>query len=423
MPSVRLVPLIIVLGAAGCGFLAGRHSDWLAVLLLGGAALAAGLHNWRWSLLGLLLYFPFSGVAEQVAPSASSYEVLAKDFLFVLPCYLGFFVGMISSRNSGSRPRWPPSSLLLPLSLAVFWTLIEVLNPNLPSRLVGLIGLKVWLLYVPFAWIAYSAVAKPETLVRPLKIVLAAGWIPALLGIVQALFLDSGHTDPMTFLYSRGLQLLQPNQGGEPLGGGFYFIRIRSTLPFVTQYYVLMATMFLLSWVLLGDGRPGSRGAERRGLFSIFSCILFLLATLLSGENGAVLLIPPLLPLLYLLNGKKMWGIGTMIVVGGVAWALLAAGHNPYAKLLSTASSTGTRELSESLSREQVYAWSSPWVGVGVGGDTSTAFRYGGLAGTAYVSTESWLSRLRDELGIPGMVLWLAVMLAALLHIWRSMEH
>jgi len=73
-----------------------------AVVLL--AALLVGLRNWRWSVYGLLCYLPVSGIAILAAyPGRTdrAIAILAKDFVFVIPAYLGFLVYFWKRR----RPR------------------------------------------------------------------------------------------------------------------------------------------------------------------------------------------------------------------------------------------------------------------------------------------------------------------------------
>ncbi len=77
----------------------------LAFLAAGAVAfvlgLAVGLRNWRWSVYALILYIPVSGIAI-IAAHGHRFEraeaVLAKDFLFVLPAYLGFLVSYLRGR-------------------------------------------------------------------------------------------------------------------------------------------------------------------------------------------------------------------------------------------------------------------------------------------------------------------------------------
>ena len=71
--------------AAGRGY--GALMLGLCIVLV---ALAVGIHNWRWSFYGLLLYLPISGLPIILAYPHTSLPNLLKDFLFVLQLYIGF---------------------------------------------------------------------------------------------------------------------------------------------------------------------------------------------------------------------------------------------------------------------------------------------------------------------------------------------
>src|SRR5204863_6053797 len=113
-----------------------------AIVLLG--ALLVGLYDWRWSVYGLLCYLPFSGIAILAAyPGRAdrAAAILAKDFLFVIPAYLGFLLYFARRRQKF----WFRGAPLVIFGLLALVVLAQAVNPRLPNHLVGLIGIKIWL--------------------------------------------------------------------------------------------------------------------------------------------------------------------------------------------------------------------------------------------------------------------------------------
>jgi len=69
----------------------------------------------------------------------------ALALLFVVPAYAGFVTTLIARRERVSFGRAPV------VMFSVFALVVtgQALNPSLPNLLVGLIEMKVWLLYIP----------------------------------------------------------------------------------------------------------------------------------------------------------------------------------------------------------------------------------------------------------------------------------
>jgi len=112
-----------------------RYALPLFVGLAVAAAFALGLINWRYSAYGLLAYLPVSGVPILISYPQTALPVLLKDFLFVLPVYLGF---LLARRRRWSFERAPVAGLAI-LAAAV---LLQCFNPALRSPAVPVIQLR-----------------------------------------------------------------------------------------------------------------------------------------------------------------------------------------------------------------------------------------------------------------------------------------
>src|SRR5438132_2117725 len=89
-PSLLPVFGLLLLSAAISASVVCGRVEWAIGAVIAAAALATGLHNWRWSVYGLLAYMPFSGIPILLGLPNATLAALLKDLLFVLPAYMGF---------------------------------------------------------------------------------------------------------------------------------------------------------------------------------------------------------------------------------------------------------------------------------------------------------------------------------------------
>ena len=141
-------------------------------LLIGLGAVAAGrrprdprsddadrLQSWRLSVYLALAYLPVEGILWVAVYPHTAPAALAKDFLFVIPAYIGFFYWSMKSRRNFVFPGFPLLAVVLLAGLVV----VEIFNPLLRSLLVGLVGAKVWLFYIPMAFLGYQLIRSRAT--------------------------------------------------------------------------------------------------------------------------------------------------------------------------------------------------------------------------------------------------------------------
>jgi hypothetical protein len=155
-------------------------------LLLFAATLAAlcallAVRYWRQALFGVFVLLVFEGALRKWAfPSAQAQLYLVKDAI-LLAVYLGF---VLDGRRNQPALRGA-ASIRIVLLLAFAFGCIEVLNPNSPSILVGLVGLKAYFLYVPIAFILPYAFKSREHLFHMIWRYLVLAIPVALFGFIQ----------------------------------------------------------------------------------------------------------------------------------------------------------------------------------------------------------------------------------------------
>jgi hypothetical protein len=368
-----------------------------AALLVLGVATVIGVQSWRLSVFLALAYLPVEGLLWVALYPHTAPAALAKDFLFVIPAYIGFFYSCTKSKRSFVFPGFP----LLPVVLLAGLVVVEIFNPRLSSMLVGLVGAKVWLFYIPMAFLGYHLVRNRGDLDRLLKVICLTAIIPAVVGITEAVLYYTGHSSFVYSLY--GSAASAATQGFAAINvGGAGFRRVPSTFSFVAQYYIFMTSMVAFGYAWWRRAPTGS--ASRRWRLVVW--LLFLAAALTSGARGALTFVPLLLIAILLIDGRL--GVSSIGVI-----AALAAGLALMIGLVG-ASATGTVSDLVTNARIQIHsvfitglrdASHHLFLGSGTGSDTNAARYVSGSFSATGGWQESYLAKSILELGIVGLAL------------------
>lgn len=140
------------------------------------------IRYWQRALFGVFVLMVFEGALRKWAfPWAQAQIYLVKDAI-LLAAYLGFLLdGRIKSSPS---PRGV-DLIKIVLVAAFIFGCFEVFNPNSPSILVGLMGLKTYFLYAPLAFILPYAIKSRQHLFGLIRRYLIMAIPVAVLGFVQ----------------------------------------------------------------------------------------------------------------------------------------------------------------------------------------------------------------------------------------------
>src|SRR6202048_3267714 len=154
---------------------------WAFAALAAPCALLA-VRYWQRALFGVFVLLVFEGALRKWAfPWAQAQIYLVKD-LILLGVYLGFIL-------DGRRKLLPsPKGVGLIKNvcvLSVVFGCFEVLNPNSPSILVGLVGVKTYFLYAPIAFILPYAIKSREHLFVLIRRYVIMAIPVAVLGFLQ----------------------------------------------------------------------------------------------------------------------------------------------------------------------------------------------------------------------------------------------
>lgn len=153
---------------------------WLLAAMVVPCAFLA-VRYWQRALFGVFVLLVFEGALRKWAlPAAQAQIYLVKDVI-LLAVYLGFILD-----RQRHQPALRDTALIkIVLILGFVFGCIQVLNPNSPSILLGVVGLKTYFLYAPVAFILPYAIKSREHFFNLIRRYLIMAIPVAVLGFVQ----------------------------------------------------------------------------------------------------------------------------------------------------------------------------------------------------------------------------------------------
>lgn len=152
----------------------------IGVLCLGGAVVVAILNDWRRGLYVLVAWILFEDFVRKYL-SNNMLIYFGKDVL-ALVLYLSFFRARRAKR--AERFRVP---FRVPLLLLVWFAVIQMFNLASNSVFYGVLGLKVYFLYVPLIYVGYALMDSEEDLRRFFSFLCVLIILVAGLGLAQSI--------------------------------------------------------------------------------------------------------------------------------------------------------------------------------------------------------------------------------------------
>ena len=161
-----------------------RSLIFLGVGAGGCAAAAAILGNWRRGFYLFFVWMMFEDLVRKYTGN-SVFLFFGKDVLLAL-VYVSYFAAVRKGREKTFRPPF-----LIFLSLLFWLGMLQIFNPNSPSILYGLLGMKMYFYYVPLMFIGYSLVRNDEELRRFLALNAILAIVVSAAGIAQSIWGNS----------------------------------------------------------------------------------------------------------------------------------------------------------------------------------------------------------------------------------------
>src|SRR5262249_42059706 len=208
-----------------------------------------------------------------------------------------------------------PGEVALGFLAVIGWLAVCALNPQGVSGLQLLIGLKVWVFYIPFVVIGIGLAERSDVLFRTLRVLLMLGTVTCVVGILQAFLVRIiGYEPAITLFFGKAASAATQGFTSYQQGGGIY--RIPATFSFGAQY-VEVLFLYLTAAIMVANADPESR-FRRLGQFAVY---LGLFAGILSGTKGALVLFPIFFGTMFLcglVKARLVVAAPLALFVGGV---------------------------------------------------------------------------------------------------------
>jgi len=356
------------------------------------------LFRWRESVYAFMVYVVLEGFFV-------NYFYTVPELNLLKDVYVGslFTVLVVTTVPRGIFPV-PRTSWILPFGLfAVVYT-AQVFNPYLPNVLVGLIGLRVSLLYAVLVPVGYWFFDTRERAIRFFVFLTFLSVPVAAFGIFQY-FAGPGWLTSLSPGFARAV--FYASGTGSGASGGLYF-RTISTFVQTGGFSNYLCFMML---VAAAQFNMGSLRNQRWWIVLAF--MLQFVAMLTTGGRGPLVLFFVGVALVVTMQGRMArllpivavlaaLFIGSVILLGPVV-------AERFATLLDL-------EVVQARNLPLAYGWlyeamNSDPAGMGAGYAT-VASRHAGATPLNYSTVENTFARIRFETGVPGLVLYVIFILA-----------
>ena len=403
---------------------------YAAMFFVGGAVVITILNDWRRGLYILVAWILFEDFARKYLGNNMAIY-FAKDVLALI-LYLSFFRARRSKRVAAFRVPFQ-----LPLLVFFCFVFVQVFNPASNSIFYGILGMKVYFLYVPLMYVGYALIQSEEDLHRFFSFACVLITIVAGLGLAQSIlgptFLNPAHMQ-------EDIRELSNNYRISPISG---LSAYRPTSVFVSagrfQDFLTIAWLISLGfggYLLLRD---------RRGRALAFTTVgVVAAASLMSASRGVFMWNTGIA---LVLAAGFIWGAPwkqrealrvlrsiqrTALFIGFAIVFLLTIFPEEFGARIAIYSETllPSSSASELVHRTQTYplqqlgyAFEHPRWPYGYGTGTCTL---GGQyvirimhAEPMRIGVESGFGNLIVELGIVGLLLWIVLGVSIAISAWK----
>jgi hypothetical protein len=264
-----------------------------------------------------------------------------------------------------------------------------------------LIGIKVWLFYIPLLVLGYHLVRTREELLRVLGLIAISAVLPAAVGIAEALVMYTGHAERVWSLYGEAAPAVTQQFTTFPLGSGLR--RIPSTFSSFYQYFLFLATMVAVVYAWWRTRRPHAHVWSPPALLWVG----LVAATFASGQRGAFLFVPLLVATILLLDRQRRLALEVAVPIAAAFLLVVALVGTSPVSVVDHLAWAARSEFGDVLVDGTRDAVSATTFGVGSGGDSigaRYAFPDERVVTPAGRFLESWYLKGWVELGVVGVV-------------------
>lgn len=184
-----------------------------ACLVLG----VAVMRRWRLGVYALFVWFPFEDLLRKFSDNNLAIYFI-KDLILVLT-----YVSFVQAWAREKRDERFVNPVALPLMLWFIMAATEVMNPETPSLVIGLMGMRMHFVYVPLLYLGYRFVDSEERIAQMGRVFLTVGAVVGGAGLVQLVVgpeaLNPPHIEGSTAVFTG-------RRGTEEYGEFFYLTSV-----------------------------------------------------------------------------------------------------------------------------------------------------------------------------------------------------
>lgn len=383
----------------------------LGLLVAVGIFYAATL-DWRRAIKAVFVILVLEGALRKwVLPQASEMIYFLKDLVL-----LGGYVGFLTSGNKFLIKNNVINILIL---LVAGWCFFQAFNPSLGSPLIGVLGLRSYLFYIPLMWIMPSLFQSEEELYKFLRSHLLLLIPVGILGIIQFF---SPASSPVN-AYAWG----EEGPGIATFGfGADAPVRVTSTFSYISGYSLYLPVCLSLLIPLLSI-----KQSQKWRWLTVVELLLLSVNLLMTGSRTPVFAsilfllcytgIRVLMQPSTLLKVVQKFSIPAVLIFTAVAFRFRSATDAFWRR--ATINQDVSARISGGFMEPLEFFQHKGLDGYGTGAThqaVASLQRILGLPGgeTIHVAYEAEMGRVALELGPFGFLLWYGLRISIIIGLW-----
>jgi hypothetical protein len=199
--------------------------------------------NWKNLIKSILVLVVIEGALRKwLLPGASEFIYFLKDILLLL-AYFQYYI-FSPSKNTLQMKNTASGVLITCIAFVTVWCIFQVFNPNLGDPIIGIFGIRGYILYIPLLWMLPNLFSSEDELYRFLRSYLLLV-IPV--GILATLQFFSPPSSPIN-VYTQDLKLDDIATFGD---GNSVSARVTGTFSYIAGYSIYAIVSFSLAVPLL----------------------------------------------------------------------------------------------------------------------------------------------------------------------------
>jgi hypothetical protein len=210
--------------------------------------------KWRRAVKAVFILLVIEGALRKwILPQASEMIYFLKDIV-LFGAYFSFYCFPVIDKKLPSKFK----TINILIFVAIGWCVFQVFNPSLGSPLVGIFGLRGYLLYIPLIWMLPSLFQSEEELYKFLRSHLLLSIPVGIIGIIQ--FFSPASSFINAYANEEGI--------AKATFGVTTAARITGTFSYISGYAVYLLICFGLLIIMLSNKQ--SRGWLWTSIIEIF---------------------------------------------------------------------------------------------------------------------------------------------------------